>query len=308
MRALVVVNPTATTTSPRVREVLTSALGSEFKVETAQTGHRGHARELAIDAAADGVDVVVVLGGDGTINEVINGLLNDEVPAPRPALAVVPGGCANVFARSLGLPADPVEATGALLDALRAGSRRSIGLGRVDGRYFAFCAGLGIDAATVRRVHEHRAAGRPPTTARYVRAAVTEFFIGTDRRHPELHLSVPASGTEADVHLALVCNTEPWTYLGSRAVHACPQASFDTGLDVFALRRLRVLPALHHLRQLLASAGRGPRGRATLSVHDAAELTITARAPLGLQVDGEYLGESSGATFTAVPHALEVVV
>ncbi|MHB8342004.1 MAG: diacylglycerol/lipid kinase family protein [Mycobacteriales bacterium] len=308
MRALVVVNPTATTTSPRVREVLTCALGSEFKVEAVHTGHRGHARELAVDAATEGLDVVVVLGGDGTINEVINGLLNDGIRGGRPALAVVPGGCANVFARSLGLPADPVEATGALLDALRAGTRRSIGLGRAGERYFAFCAGLGMDAATVRRVQEKREAGRSPTTARYVRAAVAEFITGTERRRPELHLSVPADGTEEDVHLALVCNTEPWTYLGGRPVHACPQASFETGLDVFALRRMRVLPTLRHLRQLLAASGRGPHGRAILAVHDVAGLTITAREPVAFQLDGEYLGEATSATFTSVPNALEVVV
>ena len=130
MRALLVVNPSATTTSPRTREVLVRALGSEIELEVAQTDHRGHAFELGRRAATERMDVVVSLGGDGTVNEVVNGLLSEGPRRDLPHLAVVPGGSSNVFARAVGLPRDPVEATGAILDALRDGSRRTIGLRR----------------------------------------------------------------------------------------------------------------------------------------------------------------------------------
>src|SRR3990170_6936087 len=144
MRALLVVNPFATTTSARTREVLVSALEGALKVDVVHTDHRGHAAEVARQARLDGLDLVVTLGGDGTVNEVVNGLLNPGGPDPdAPALAVVPGGGTNVFARALGVPRDPVEATGVLLAALRARRSRSIGLGRAGERGVTFHAGLG---------------------------------------------------------------------------------------------------------------------------------------------------------------------
>lgn len=137
VRALLVVNPMATTTTPGGRDVITQALGSELKLDVLETGHRGHAAEAAAQAAADGFDVVLVHGGDGTVNEVVNGLLTTPDadlgdPRDRPAVAVVPGGSANVFARALGSPRDPVEATASLLAALRERRSTSVGLGRVD--------------------------------------------------------------------------------------------------------------------------------------------------------------------------------
>lgn len=135
MRALLVVNPAATTTSARTRDVLAHALASDLKLEVAATEYRGHARDLARQAAEGGeIELVVALGGDGTVNEVVNGLLhNGPDPDGLPKLAVVPGGSTNVFARALGLPNDAVEATGALLDALRERSSRTVGLGLVSG-------------------------------------------------------------------------------------------------------------------------------------------------------------------------------
>ena len=161
MRALLVVNPAATTTSARTREVLASALEAELKLEVAHTRHRGHAAELAREARDDGLDLVVVLGGDGTVNEVVNGLLTDRSHEQVPDLAVVPGGGTNVFTRALGVPRDPVEATGALLDALRENRRRSIGLGLAGDRWFTFNAGMGWDAEVVARV-DRRRRSRPP--------------------------------------------------------------------------------------------------------------------------------------------------
>src|SRR3954468_17779935 len=129
MRALVVVNPAATATTPKGRDVLVRALASDLKVDVAETEHRGHARELGRRAVEDGVDVVVTLGGDGTVNEVVNGMM-EHGPAPHlPTLAVVPGGSTNVFSRALARSRTPFEAPSEILDSLRAGRTPRVSLG-----------------------------------------------------------------------------------------------------------------------------------------------------------------------------------
>ncbi|MDQ1372871.1 MAG: hypothetical protein QOJ09_209 [Actinomycetota bacterium] len=306
MRALLVVNPKATATTARARDVLAHALASETKLDVVHTNARGHARELARQAAVDGLDLVVALGGDGTVNEVVNGLLTNGPGDAVPALAVVPGGSTNVFARALGLPESPIEATGDLLEALRIDRRRSLGLAQADDRWFTFCAGLGLDAAVVRRTDSKRAKGRKATPALFVTEAVTEFFTKAERRHPPLTLTRPGAEPER-LGLALVCNTAPWTYLGARPVLPCPQASFDTGLDVFGLRRLRTATTLRHLRQILSATPK-LRGRHLLALHDLDTFTISAEAPLPFQLDGDDLGERSSVTFRAVPHALDILI
>ncbi len=307
MRALLVVNPAATTTSRRVTQVITSALAGEIKLEVATTQARGDATRLAAQANVDGLDLVIVLGGDGTINEVVNGLLGLGPGAGVPALAVLPGGHTNVLAHALGLPADPVEATGAVLDALRAGRRRPIGLGRADERWFTFCAGLGLDAEVVARVERQRASGRPASGSRYVRAAVAEFFGTARRRHPPLTLQPFGARPVPHVHVALITNTAPWTYLGGRSVNPSPHASFDTGIDVFALTRLRVLPTLRHVRHMISGADTPPAGRGVLNWHDLPGLNVRAECPLPFQVDGEPAGVRTAVTITCVPAALEVL-
>lgn len=304
MRALLVVNPTATGTTPRSRDVLAAALGAELKVDVVETRARGHATELAAQAADDGVDYVVALGGDGTLNEVVNGLLahgrlGDDVPV----LGIVPGGCTNVLARSLGLPTDPVEGTAELLTGVRTGRTRTIGLGRADDRWFTFCAGLGIDAATVQRVESKRRRGTPVTPWRYARSALIEYFFHLSHRRPPLTVSVPGQD-EVEVFLGLVCNTAPWTYLGERPVDPCPDASFESGLDLFGLTAMHALPTLRILAQLF---GDGPHGKRVVALHDLDLVTVRASEPTALQVDGDHLGDAEAVTFTSVPSALRVV-
>lgn len=306
MRALLVVNPKATATSTRVRDVLAHALASQTKLDVAQTQSRGHAVELARQAAVDGLDVVVALGGDGTVNEVVNGLLAGGPRSGLPALGVVPGGNANVFARTLGLPASAVEATGQLLDALRDDRRRSVGLGRADARWFTFCAGLGLDAEVVRRVERKRAHGRKASPGLFVRTGFQHFLSHADHRRSSMTLHAPGR-PPTPLGLALVCNTNPWTFLGPRPVQPCPDADLDLGLDLFGLRRLGTVTTLRHLRQILSTRPR-PRGRNVVSLHDAADFTLTSDRPLALQVDGEDLGDARSVAFQAVPRALEVMV
>ncbi|MGX1756075.1 diacylglycerol/lipid kinase family protein [Streptomyces lydicus] len=327
MRALLVVNPAATTTSARTREVLTHALASDLKLEVAQTQYRGHARDLARQATESGeTDLVVALGGDGTVNEVVNGLLaNGPDPDSHPRLAVVPGGSTNVFARALGLPNDVVEATGALLDALRDGTERTIGLGLAAGtpgtedegvpeRWFTFCAGFGFDAGVVGRVEQQRERGKRSTHALYVRQVVRQFLGEANRRRGIITLERPGGAegpAERDENLALaiICNTAPWSYLGNRPIYPCPDASFDTGLDLFALSKLSPPAVTRYVTQLLTSTPeRGPRGKHALSLHDLTNFTLHSQVPLPFQMDGDHLGLRTSVTFTGVRRALRVIV
>jgi diacylglycerol kinase family enzyme len=338
MRALVVVNPAATSTTAKMRDVLVGALASELKVDVAETEHRGHGRELGARAAADGLELVVTLGGDGTVNEVVNGLLEHGPGAHLPMLAVVPGGSTNVFSRALGRSRDPVEATAEILASLRAGRTRSVSLGTASAtgtstapltggdpgtaaraaaadavqhpdwtepRWFVFAAGLGFDAEVIARVEAQRARGRRSTGALYVREATSAFLVGRERRRPAMTLQVPGEAPVEQLFLCLVSNVSPWTYLGARPVNPSPEASFDTGLDVFGLGRTHSVGMLRTLRRALL--GRPHAGRGVHRRHDLAELTLTADRPQGWQVDGDHLGTATGLRLRSVPDALRVI-
>ncbi|MET8245699.1 diacylglycerol kinase family protein [Streptomyces sp. NPDC005202] len=322
MRALLVVNPAATTTSARTRDVLIHALASEMKLEAVTTEYRGHARDLGRQAAeSEDVELIVALGGDGTVNEVVNGLLHrGPDPERLPRLAVVPGGSTNVFARALGLPNDAVEATGALLDALRDGSERTVGLGLTSGtpgtedeavpaRWFTFNAGLGFDAGVVGRVEQQRERGKKSTHALYVRQVFRQFLGEPNRRHGTITLERPGEASVTDLVVAIVSNTSPWTYLGNRPMYTSPKASFDTGLDVLGLSRLSTAAVARYGTQLLTSSPeRGPHGRHAVSLHDLSEFTLHSKVPLPLQMDGDHLGLRTSVTFTGVRRALRVIV
>ncbi len=307
MRAILVVNQSATRTTARTRDVLVHALSADLDVDVVETTHRGHAHELARRAVTERRDLLLVLGGDGTVNEAVNGLLADG-PAPEgPVLGVVPGGSTNVFARALGLPNDPVEATGEVLDAIREGRTRRIGLATADGRWFTFCAGLGLDAEVVAEVEGRRAEGQQLSGGLFVRSAVRLFYRGTDRQLAALTLEVPGEEPVAGVYLAIVQNTSPWTYLGSLPVNPCPDADFDTGLDLLALRRMRTVSTLRHVRQILQPGSR-PKGKDVTGRHDLADFTVWSDVPCPFQIDGESLEDRMSVHFQAVPEAVTVLV
>jgi diacylglycerol kinase family enzyme len=316
MRAILVVNPKATTTSELSRDVLVRALRSELDIRVEYTRRRGHAADLAREARDEQVDVVITLGGDGTVNEVVNGLLQDgpwesgDVAGRGntdkvPALAVVPGGSTNVFARALGLPRDAVEGTGVILDALHNGRVRSVGLGRADGRYFTFCAGFGLDAEVVRKVERARLRGRVSTPGLYLRSTVAQFLLDSDRKTPMITLECPGEETQQEIASVIIQNTAPWTFLGDRPINSCPDASFDTGLDLMAMKALRLPATARTVTQLLSRRG-NPHGKQVMTLHDLPEFTLRAVRPMAFQLDGDYLGERSKITFTSMPGALRV--
>jgi diacylglycerol kinase family enzyme len=308
---LLVLNPKATTTTERTSEVLVGALSSALDLRTVRTERRGHAAELARQAAAEGAEVVIAFGGDGTVNEVVTGLLADGPKCGVPALAVVPGGSTNVFARALGLPNHAVEATGALLRLLREGRTRkvSVGVAMSDDaaeRYFTFSAGYGFDAAVVGAVERHRAAGRRSTGALYIRSALAEYIRRTDRKSAPIRCTL-ADGTELPpLFMAVLANTAPWTYLGNRPILATPDAAFDSGLDFFGMASMSPVPLWRTVGRLIVGSRRLDDGRRVLVRHDLSQITLSAQSPVAFQVDGDYLGPRERVTFRSVPDALSV--
>ncbi|ACU76534.1 diacylglycerol kinase catalytic region [Catenulispora acidiphila DSM 44928] len=310
MRALLVMNPKATSTTERTREVLAHALAGELDTVIGETAYRGHAMELARAAAEDGVDLIVALGGDGTVNEVVNGILTAELPegAARSDLGVVPGGSTNVFARALGLPNDPVEATGVLLDAIHENRRRPVSMGLADDRYFTFTAGYGFDAAVVGIVEERRSAGHKSTGSLYIRSALRHYWNGLDRRNPPIGMRL-GDGTEIPrLFMAIVTNTSPWTYLGNKPIVITPDSSFEDGLDMFGVTGMSGRAALRIVRQMFTSADKLVRGKNVTVHHDLTEFTLTAQVPTDFQVDGDHLGLRESVTFRAIRDALRVAM
>jgi diacylglycerol kinase family enzyme len=277
--ATLIVNPFAS----RVTEARVRALEERLDaVETFLTDRRGHATELA--AAASG-DVVFVFGGDGVVNEVLNGL-----PAGK-ALGIVPGGYTNVLARALGVPRDPVAAV----------RRRRISLGRVNGRRFAFSAGIGVDSETVRELETCRRMldGRRPGDLAYARVAARRLLRGYPPR-----LEVEGLGRAA---LVFVSNDAVFTYAGPRPLRIAPDARFELGLDVVAPTRARARDSARYVTRIFAGLGlAGAAG--VLAVHDADRLRVTCDEPLPLEADGEDLGDVTEAVFEAERDAVEVLV
>jgi diacylglycerol kinase family enzyme len=306
VRALLIINPRATSMTGRDAGLVVRALGSRLQLDTRQTQYRGHAGKLAAASAADGYDLVVTFSGDGTVNEVVNGLMRIPEPSERPAIAPIPGGGANVFARTLGLPPDASGAVQRILDAVASGQRRKIGLGLGGDRYFTFSAGLGLDAEVIGDMDRQRARGRRASVAAYLRTAVRRYYR-TDRSRPALTLSVPGQPPVSSLFMGVVTNSSPWTYLGSHPVRPA-HSDFSSGLDLFALRRLRTLTTLAALGHMMQSNNEElPAGRDVVSASALSGLTFSADRPIAFHIDGEYLGETESVAFRFVPDALCVV-
>jgi diacylglycerol kinase family enzyme len=314
VRAVLIVNPNATSTTAAGRDLLAHALESRVELTVTHTERGGHAIEIAEAARRDGIDVIIVHGGDGTVNEVVNGLLGPPGPDrpsadTLPAVAVVPGGAANVFARALGISPDPIEATNQLIDLLgehRQGAQwRRIGLMDCAERWAVFTAGMGVDGDVVAAVEAQRAKGRKVTAARYIRIGVRE-MIGNARREPLLTLHLPDREPVEGVHFAFVSNASPWTYANARPIWTNPGTTFEGGLGLFAVTSMNVFYNLLVVRRMW-SKNPTLTGKYLINDDDLPWVRITAAEPIACQVDGDFLGMRTDMTFTAVPQAVAVV-
>jgi diacylglycerol kinase family enzyme len=308
VRGLLIVNPQATTTTGNSADLAIRSLAGLVDLDIEHTRYRGHARELA--AAARG-ELVIVLGGDGAINEAVNGIMGQRAESAHaetaPLLAVIPGGGGNVFAQALGLPLDTAAAIARIRAVIEAGRYRTIGLGLAGDRYFTFSAGLGMDAEVVREVERLRASGRRESAALFGRAILRQYASGTDRRNPALTLERDGQPAVPDLFMTAITNSSPWTYVRGRAVLPVPNPDFNSGLDVLALRKLRATTIVSAVGQMLLIRRRPPRGRHVLTVTGLESLTVRSVRPIAFQVDGDYLGETEAVKFQFVPHALRVV-
>ncbi len=300
-RLLLIANVKGRSFTPKRLEVIAKALSSEYTVRVAETKRQGHATHVARGAVHEGIDVVVVMGGDGTLNEVANGLAGSRVP-----LGILPGGGTNVFARSLGIPEDLFEASAMLLEAAKSEPRR-IPLGRADGRYFVFTCGMGFDGAIVRTVERRQRLKKAGGEWFYLWSGVLA-FSRYDRRTP--HLTV-AWGPELEhrrsgLYLAIGQKASPFTYLREREFRVCPDAELMDGVDLFALDTMKLRTVLRALLQALSS-GRQVKGRHAVYLHGEDRIVIEADRPLPVQMDGEYLGERTRLELEVVPDALSVL-
>ena len=299
-RLLLIVNPVARTVSRPTLAVIEKALSADFRLEVAETKQRGHARELAAQAVADEMDLVVVFSGDGTINEAVNALAGTQT-----ALGVIPGGATNILVRALGIPIDPVEATGVLIGRALDDAARSLHLGLADGHFFAVNCGAGVDAAAMRRLDTKF----PETKSRYDRVALRsvawEVLAGYAGKAADMELVVDGGEPERSLSV-MVGRTDPYTYFKDRGIRITPQASLGTGLDVLSLHKLNRRSVPRIALQLFGSA-RHVKGRDMSYVHDASHVWITSETPFPVQVDGDSLGDHRKLEIQLAREALWVV-
>lgn len=302
MNILFIVNSSASSVTARARVVIQKALSADHDVTLAETSRRGHATRLAQGAAADGVDAVIVLGGDGTLNEAANGLAGTDT-----ALGLLPGGSTNVFARTIGLPNDPIEATGALLSSLAAGNKRRIGLGCVNDRYFLFHAGLGFDAAVVEQVERRAGLKRYAGHPLFVYAAFATWFRHFDRSHPRYRVIV--DDEEVEGYFTIVLKTNPYTFLGNRPFNVAPEAGFDRALAVVTFKSLDFQVVIGAAASALASGKRVRHNRHLDYRTDVEKCTVVGNPePFPYQLDGDFLGDIDRLEFHHAPAALDLYV
>jgi diacylglycerol kinase family enzyme len=309
LRILLIVNASASSVTARARVVIQKSLAADHDVTVAETSRRGHATRLAQGAAAKGNDAVVVLGGDGTLNEAANGLAGTEC-----ALGVLPGGSTNVFARTIGMTNDPIEATGELLAALGTGlgGIQKVGLGNVNGRRYLFHVGVGFDAAVVAEVEKRSALKRYLGHAFFAYAAFDTWARHYDRKHPHFSVQLRRRGGEEvtveDGYFAVVLNTDPYTFLGERQFNLVPGTDLASPLSAVAISSLGAVTLL----RLTARALRSPNGigsqRKVTVVDDVVEAIVTPRGDVPYQVDGDYLGEAGRLEFRWEPDSLRLVM
>jgi diacylglycerol kinase family enzyme len=307
---LIIVNPYATTVSERLKNLVVYALQGRFEVETVSTQAQNHATEIGREVRDHGYDVVVAFGGDGTLNEIANGLAGTDVP-----VSVLPGGSTNVVCRTLGIPNDVVDATEHLLTLADEWAPRRIDLGRVDDRHFVFSCGVGIDATVVRRVDAHPRLKARAGPYYYTWAAISSFYRNYLRNPVRLRVETD-SGGPAEGITALAQNSDPFTYFASRPIRVCEGVAIDDGsMAVGVLERAaqRDMPGL--IPRLFSETRPAARHRRIEHFAGVTEASVASTSsgpdgaprPFPIQVDGDYIGEGTRLELRAEPGALTVV-
>jgi diacylglycerol kinase family enzyme len=309
-RMLIIVNPYATTVSDRLKNLVVYALQGRFDVEAVSTQAQNHATEIGREARDGGYDVVVAFGGDGTLNEVANGVAGTDLP-----VGILPGGSTNVVCRTLGIPNDVVDATEHLLSLADDWQPRKVDLGMVDDRYFVFACGVGIDATVVRRVDANPKLKAGAGPYYYSWAGISGFYrkylVNPIRVRTTVDGHDPVEGITT-----VVQNSDPFTYFASRPIRVCEGIEFDDGtLSIAVLKRAaqRDMPTL--ISRLFSESRPAARHKQVAHfddvTHAVVETASTAKdgsvRPFPLQVDGDYIGERDRVELRAAPSALTIV-
>jgi diacylglycerol kinase family enzyme len=306
---LLIVNPYATTVSNRLKNLVVYALQGRYEVETVSTEAQNHATEIGREVRDHRYDVVVAFGGDGTLNEVANGLAGTEVP-----VSVLPGGSTNVVCRTLGIPNDVVDATEHLLALADDWAPRKIDLGLADERHFVFSCGVGIDATVVKRVDAHPKLKSAAGPYYYSWAAISAFYRSYMVKPVKLRVAVDGKSSEGVT--ALAQNSEPFTYFASRPICVCEGVEIDDGtLSLGVLKRAtqRDMPTL--IPRLFSERRPAGRHRQIEHFEDVSKATIASVSetgdgtprPFPVQVDGDYIGEKTKVELKVEPGALTIV-
>jgi YegS/Rv2252/BmrU family lipid kinase len=310
LRILLIVNSFASSVTARNTVVVHRRLGEgggvsrgpkRHEVEIVETNRRGHATRFAHDAARRGVDVVIGYGGDGTLNEVATGIAGTDT-----ALGVLPGGSTNVFARTLGMPNDPIQAVEQLVAGIDAEDFRPIGLGQVNGRYFCFHTGIGFDAAVVQQVERRGSLKRWLGHPLFIWAGLTTWLRGYDRKNPHFRVSGDGGPDLDNGFFTIVLNTNPYTYLGNRPLDLSPDAGLDRGLVAISFSTMKARAILTSLAGALQGGGVQPADHLDIRT-DVEHLTIENDTPFPYQLDGDALGETTKLDFVHVPEAVRLV-
>jgi diacylglycerol kinase family enzyme len=290
-------------TPRRERQVL-DLLADACDIDLCRTTHPGHAVEIARDAVDAGVDLIIACGGDGTGNEVLNGMsLADGTSGQRPTFALLPAGGTNVFCRAIGMRNHLVKATRQLAEALAAGRSRTINLGRIDERLFMFAAGVGFDGELVRRI-ELRRNGRRPSDLAHLATMMGMLAHERFRFTERMTISIPGSGEELRAGMLMCGNLTPLTYMGALPMHLMPECRLDEGLDFIAPRQIGGVrlgkATARALRRKTRSTSSDKAPEWFQLHHDVEAFTIRCDDPQPCQVDGEFIGERSSAEFAVV--------
>jgi diacylglycerol kinase family enzyme len=302
-RMLVIVNPYATTVSDRLKNLVVYALRGRYEVEAVDTEQRGHATEICREAAHEGYDVVVSFGGDGTLNEVVNGLAGSETP-----LTCLPGGATNVYCRLLGIPNEIVDATEHILRLADDWAPRRVDVGKVNDRWFAFSSGIGLDASVVERVDRH-----PHLKARFgeyyfTYAAVTTFARRYLLRPPAIAVQTPGERLEGVT--AIVQNARPYTFFRRRGIDLAEESDLTSAnLAGVVLRRASPLDMPTVLWRAFSQRARIVRHRqvSPFATDSALRVVSVDGRPVPLQVDGDHIGEVVEAGYSVASRGLTVV-
>jgi diacylglycerol kinase family enzyme len=298
---MLISNARAGSVSARTKEVIAKALSADFKLEVADTQSRGHASDLAKDAVEQGFEAVLAFGGDGTINEVVQDMVESNT-----ALGIIPGGSTNVMARSLGIPLNPVDATAFAASHIRSGTRQRISVGRIGARYFLFSCGMGLDAEVVKRVEADPEGKSKHAHLTFLKHALEVGFTRYRGAEPTITMEAGNAPPEK-VLFAIVCNARPLTYFGRFPVDACPEASLEKGLDFLGMTKIHASTIPRIAWSVFVSRAH-VRWKNSRYITDVTQGFLRATEPMPVQVDGDHIGELDRAMIRLIPHALDVLI